>query len=132
MLSEYARAGAVLSSETLTESTLSSLEQIFPRPLVLAGLDLIDRTNVFKYAGPARHHYQVFGSTASYQVFLDLPSPTPAYCTCPAFSYLVSSPDSSRMCKHVLAALLGRQLGRVMERPLTSEELATILVQEYS
>ncbi|KAJ7287584.1 hypothetical protein C8J57DRAFT_1048648, partial [Mycena rebaudengoi] len=68
------------------------LQSIFPRNLVLAALDLIDRENVIKYVGPAKNsHYEVLGSTATYHVFLDVPGPISAYCTCPAFAYLVLS-----------------------------------------
>ncbi|KAF7298230.1 SWIM-type domain-containing protein [Mycena chlorophos] len=130
LLSQYATAASILSTQSLTEGTLSSLEQIFGHTLILGALDLLDRSNVLKYNAPARHYYHVFGSTSSYQVFLDLPSPQSAYCTCPAFAYLI--PDSPHMCKHVLAVLLGRQIGRIVDRPLTNEELAPILLQEYS
>ncbi|KAF7315394.1 SWIM-type domain-containing protein [Mycena indigotica] len=130
VLSSYAHAASIVTPESLTENTLASLEQIFTRPLVLAAFDLIDRSNVLEYSSPGGHYYQVFGSTASYQVFLDLPSPTPAYCTCPAFSYLLLSPESTLMCKHILAALFGRKLGRIIQRQLNPEELATTLLQE--
>jgi len=117
---------------TVTDYQLLNLQAIFPRSLVLAALDLIDRQNVLKCIGPARHHFEVLGSTATYRVFLDLPGPISAYCTCPAFAYLVLSSESYIMCKHVLAARVAAQMARCVERPVCEEELVLMIAEEYS
>ncbi|KAJ7497246.1 hypothetical protein FB451DRAFT_1210594 [Mycena latifolia] len=123
---------ASLGSEPLTEHSLLTLQSIMPRNLVLAALDLIDHENVLKCIGPARQHYEVLGSTATYRVFLNLPGPVSAYCTCPAFMYFVLSSESYLMCKHVLAARLAAQMARCVDRPVSEEELAGMITQEYS
>ncbi|KAJ7218112.1 hypothetical protein GGX14DRAFT_439832, partial [Mycena pura] len=125
---------ASLGAETLTDHSLLNLQSVFPKSLVLAALDLIDRENVLRCVGPNGHqcHFQVLGSTTTYNVFLDLPGPTPTYCTCPSFSYFVLSAESYIMCKHVLATYLARRMGRLLDRPLTAEGLESMLVQEYS
>ncbi|KAJ6586873.1 hypothetical protein DFH09DRAFT_236751 [Mycena vulgaris] len=136
-----------LGAEPLTDHSLLDLQSVFPRTLVIAALDLIDRGNggdlstlplklltipVLKCIGPARQHYEVLGSTATYRVFLNLPAPISAYCTCPAFAYLVLSSESYLMCKHVLAARLAEQMARCTDRPVNEEELGIMLTQEYS
>ncbi|KAJ7096372.1 hypothetical protein C8R44DRAFT_889682 [Mycena epipterygia] len=137
---------------TVTEHSLLNLQSVLPRNLVLAALDLIDRGNgryppvaaaspavnecvlplVLKCIGPVRHHYEVLGSTATYRVFLNIPGPISAYCTCPAFAYLVLSSESYLMCKHVLAARLGNQLARCIDRPVNGDEITSMILQEYS
>ncbi|KAJ7703247.1 hypothetical protein B0H17DRAFT_1003772 [Mycena rosella] len=132
-LSCYAESVIVsLGAEHLTDHSLLNLQAIFPRNLVLAALDLIDRQTVLKCIGPARHHYEVLGSTAIYRVFLNLPGPISTYCTCPAFTYLVLSSESHLMCKHILATRLAVQMARCVERPLSEDELASMIMQEYS
>ncbi|KAF8210180.1 hypothetical protein K438DRAFT_142832 [Mycena galopus ATCC 62051] len=121
-----------LLPQLLLNPSLLNLQSVFPRTLVLAALDLIDRGNVLKYIGPARHHYDVLGSTATHHVFINMPSPMTAYCTCPAFSFLVLSSESYIMCKHVLAAHLAHRMGRCLQQPVNSEDLASIIMQEYS
>ncbi|KAJ7132799.1 hypothetical protein C8R43DRAFT_1133362 [Mycena crocata] len=91
---------------TVTDPSLLSLQSILPRSLVLAALDLIDRENVLKCIGPARQHYELLGSTATYYVYLDLPDPISAYCTCPAFTFLVLSSESYLMVGRSIVALL--------------------------
>ncbi|KAJ7783081.1 hypothetical protein B0H16DRAFT_1403494 [Mycena metata] len=132
-LSSYADSMiASLAAEPLTDHALLNLQSALPRNLVLAALDLIDRGNVLKCIGPARHHYNVLGSTATYKVFLDMPGPISTYCTCPAFSFLVLSSESYLMCKHVLAARIAQQMGRCVDQPLNSDELGSMIMQEYS
>ncbi|KAJ6593852.1 hypothetical protein B0H19DRAFT_37037 [Mycena capillaripes] len=123
---------ASLGVEPLTDQTLLALQAVFPRSLVLAALDLIDRGNVLKCIGPARHHYDVLGSTATHHVFTNMPGPLSAYCTCPAFAYLVLSSESYLMCKHVLAAHFAHKMGRFVEQPINSDQLASNIMQEYS
>ncbi|KAJ7680273.1 hypothetical protein DFH06DRAFT_973881, partial [Mycena polygramma] len=114
----------------VTDQSLLILQSVFPRSLVLASLDLIDRGNVLKCLGPARHHYNILGSTATYQVFINMPGPITAYCTCPAFAYLVLSSESYTMCKHVLAAHLAERMGRCVDQPVNSDQLASIFLSE--
>ncbi|KAJ7188325.1 hypothetical protein C8R46DRAFT_877744, partial [Mycena filopes] len=118
--------------QLVTDHALLNLQSALPRTLVLAALDLIDRGNVLKCIGPTRYHFNVLGSTATYKVFLDMPGPIPTYCTCPAFSFLVLSAESYLMCKHVLAARIAQQMGRCVDQPLNSDELASVIMQEYS
>ncbi|KAJ7346563.1 hypothetical protein DFH08DRAFT_699986 [Mycena albidolilacea] len=122
----------LLIQYVVTDQSLLNLQSVFPRSLALAALDLVDRGNVLKCIGPAQHHYNVLGSTATHRVFLNMPGPMPAYCTCPAFAYLVLSSESYLMCKHVLAARLADQMGRCVDQPVNSDELASIIMQEYS
>ncbi|KAJ7084338.1 hypothetical protein B0H15DRAFT_391100 [Mycena belliarum] len=122
-----------LSAESLNDQSLLNLQLILPRHLVLAALDLIDRGHVLRCIGPAaRQHYEVLGSTATYRVFLNLPGPIPAYCTCPAFAYLVLSSESYLMCKHILATRFATQMGRCVERPVGMDELEPMITEEYS
>ncbi|KAF7376103.1 SWIM-type domain-containing protein [Mycena sanguinolenta] len=116
----------------VTDQSLLNLQSVFPRTLVLAALDLIDRGNVLKIKGPARSHYDVLGSTTTYHVFINMPGPMSAYCTCPAFAYLVLSSETYLMCKHVLAVHLAHQMHRDVEQPVNSDGLASIITQEYS
>ncbi|KAJ6609866.1 hypothetical protein B0H10DRAFT_1812747 [Mycena sp. CBHHK59/15] len=106
------------------DQSLLMLHSIFPRGLVVAALDLIDREN----GGTpyAQHHYEVLGSTATYQVFLNLPGSISVYCTCPAFTYLVLASESHLMCKHVLAAHLAEQMSLCIDRPIDGEEPASL------
>ncbi|KAJ7262226.1 hypothetical protein B0H12DRAFT_1012934 [Mycena haematopus] len=116
----------------VTDQSLLNLQSVFPRTLVLAALDLIDHGKVLKRIGPARHQYDVLGSTATHHVFINMPGPMSTYCTCPAFAYLVLSSESYLMCKHVLAARLAQQMCRCIEQPVDSDALASIIMQEYS
>ncbi|KAK7057236.1 SWIM-type domain-containing protein [Favolaschia claudopus] len=122
----------IASFDSPTDQSLLNLQAIFPRPLVLAALDLIDRGNVLKCIGPAQCHYDVLGSTATHRVYLDLPSPIPAYCTCPSFAYLVLSTDSYLSCKHILAASLAERSSHYVEQPIHSDQLIATTMQEYS
>jgi len=112
------------------------LRFFLPDNLILAALDLIDRDNVVKYCAPwGRVQYEVLGSTAMYTVFPQLPSAdsdTSAYCTCPSFAYSVLISKSQLMCKHVLATLLAERLQKCVERPVTADELASILARRFS
>ncbi|KAJ7462238.1 hypothetical protein B0H11DRAFT_101021 [Mycena galericulata] len=132
-LSCYADAAiaSVVPEYPVSDHTLLNLQAVLPRNLVIAALDLIDRENVLRCIGPAREHYQVLGSTAIYSVFVDLPGPISTYCTCPAFSFLVLSPETYIMCKHVLATRLAIRMGRYVERPVDEDQLSQMILQEY-
>ncbi|KJA27818.1 hypothetical protein HYPSUDRAFT_119750, partial [Hypholoma sublateritium FD-334 SS-4] len=71
----------------VSDDSLLKLRAIFPEKMIVAALDIIDRTNVVYFSTPWGHsEYQVMGSTGSYTVFLDLRnSKVPHSCTCPAF-----------------------------------------------
>ena len=98
-----------------------------------------------------RSHYEVLGSTATYTVFPQV-SPThnpaiSAYCTCPAFTYAVLISESHMMvcvlpcpwlslfwtglkCKHILATRLAEQVGRCLVRPISTDDLALLIVRQ--
>ncbi|KAI0662339.1 hypothetical protein C8Q70DRAFT_910210, partial [Cubamyces menziesii] len=107
-----------------------------PETLLLGALDLIDRDSVIVYKPPwGRPQYEVLGSTASYTVFPGLPSPKGyalAYCTCPAYAYSVLLSETQLMCKHVLATILACRLGRCIERPVDTDELASVIARQCS
>lgn len=131
-------AEAVITSVkpgVLSDETIQRLRSLFPDTLVLAALDLVDRESVIKYTTPwGRSHYEVLGSTATYTVFPQIsPSLTPAmsaYCTCPAFTYAVLISESHMMCKHVLATRLAEQMARCLVRPVSKDDLASIIVRQ--
>ncbi|RPD54735.1 hypothetical protein L226DRAFT_612944 [Lentinus tigrinus ALCF2SS1-7] len=116
------------------DDSIEKLRFFFPETLLLAALDLIDRDSVILYKSPwGRPQYEVLGSTATYAVFPGLPSPGGyklAYCTCPAYAYSVLLSETQIMCKHVLATLLAQRLSRCIERPVTADELASILSRQ--
>ncbi|KIM83227.1 hypothetical protein PILCRDRAFT_819463 [Piloderma croceum F 1598] len=119
----------------LGDEAVQILRSLFPDTLILAALDLVDRDSVIKYTAPwGRSHYEVLGSTATYVVFPRLSSsPTPVtstYCTCPAFTYAVLISDSHLMCKHVLATRLAEQMTRCLTRPISKDDLASIIVRQ--
>jgi len=120
----------------LGDEAVQKLRSLFPDTLILAALDLVDRDSVIKYTSPwGRSHYEVLGSTATYVVFPRLsPSPTPAisaYCTCPAFTYAVLISDSHMMCKHILATRLAEQMTQCLMRPISKDDLASIIVRQH-
>ncbi|OCH85101.1 hypothetical protein OBBRIDRAFT_340942 [Obba rivulosa] len=124
-----------ISTEDMDENW-EKLRFFLPDNLVLAALDLIDRDSVVKYCAPwGRVRYEVLGSTATYTVFPQLPSPDSdimAYCTCPSFTYSVLLSKSQLMCKHVLATLLAERLQKCVERPVTADELASTVTRCFS
>ncbi|KAF9263407.1 hypothetical protein L218DRAFT_865120, partial [Marasmius fiardii PR-910] len=89
---------------------------------------------VIKNVSPwGRVQFDVLGSTATYNVLLNLSvTPVSAYCTCPAFVYAVLISQSHVMCKHILASRLAQKLGLCIERPLTFDEMATLIASRYS
>jgi len=124
---------SVEAGDTLSADLLSKFHCILPESLVLAALDLIDCESVIKCMTPQGYpQYEVLGSTASYNVFLDMAmSPTPFYCTCPAFAYAVLHSRSHLMCKHVLATRLANKLLLFVERPLTREDLQSMVACHF-
>ncbi|KAH9859077.1 hypothetical protein C2E23DRAFT_864816 [Lenzites betulinus] len=124
-----------LNSDNLDDS-LEKLRFFFPEALLLGALDLIDRDSVIVYKTVwGRPQYEVLGSTATYAVFPGLPSANGhelAYCTCPAYAYSVLLSETQLMCKHVLATLLARRLARCVERPITADELASVIARQCS
>ncbi|KAI8993887.1 hypothetical protein BD414DRAFT_411680 [Trametes punicea] len=122
-----------LTTDTVNDS-LEKLRFFFPETLLLGALDLIDRESVIVYKTPwGRSQYEVLGSTATYAVFPGLPTPkgcATAYCTCPAYAYSVLLSETQLMCKHVLATVLARRLGRCVERSVNANELASIITRQ--
>ncbi|KAH9892791.1 hypothetical protein C8Q73DRAFT_73117 [Cubamyces lactineus] len=116
------------------DDSVEKLRFFFPETLLLGALDLIDRDSVIVYRPPwGRPQYEVLGSTSSYSVFPGLPSPKGpalAYCTCPAYTYSVLLSETQLMCKHVLATILARRLGRCVERPISADELASVIARQ--
>ncbi|TFK89091.1 hypothetical protein K466DRAFT_598082 [Polyporus arcularius HHB13444] len=116
------------------DDSIEKLRFFFPETLLLAALDLIDRDSVIMYKTSwGRPQYEVLGSTATYAVFPGLLSPGGyklAYCTCPAYAYSVLLSETQIMCKHVLATLLAQRLSRCIERPVSADELASILERQ--
>ncbi|KAL6310394.1 hypothetical protein BKA93DRAFT_814134 [Sparassis latifolia] len=115
---------------------MAELRFFFPDTLLLSALDLIDRESVLKYVTPwGSSRYEVIGSTAMYSVFPGLrtsKSRLQVYCTCPAYSYSVLISESHLMCKHVLAILLAERLSNCIERPVSQDDLASIVVRQCS
>ncbi|TBU61620.1 hypothetical protein BD310DRAFT_873047 [Dichomitus squalens] len=131
-----------LTADTIDES-LEKLRFFFPETLLLGALDLIDRDSgkpstiripyIILYKTPwGRPQYEVLGSTATYIVFPGLPSvaTATAYCTCPAYAYSVLLSETQIMCKHILATLLALRLSRCVERPVTADELASMIARQ--
>ncbi|KAI0821691.1 hypothetical protein BC628DRAFT_1523473 [Trametes gibbosa] len=118
------------------DDSLEKLRFFFPETLLLAALDLIDRDSVIVYKTAwGRPQYEVLGSTATYTVYPSLPSANGhnlAYCTCPAYAYSVLLSETQLMCKHVLATLLACRLERCVERPITADELASVIARQCS
>ncbi|KAF8222940.1 hypothetical protein L208DRAFT_1319640 [Tricholoma matsutake] len=130
-------ADAVIDSvepDTLPDELLRRLHCILPENIILAALDIIDCEGVIKYIIPQGYpQYEVLGSTATYSVFLDMAlAPMPFYCTCPAFSYVVLSSRLHIMCKHILATRLANKLSLFMERPMTRDDLQSMMVRQFS
>ncbi|KAI0066132.1 hypothetical protein BV25DRAFT_1504144 [Artomyces pyxidatus] len=122
-----------MSASVVSEEAVQRLSFFFPRSLLLAALDLIDRACVVKYVSPwGRPYFQVIGSTGTYTVFPQLPlsSRAPAFCSCPAFSYSVLITDSQLMCKHVLATCLAERLARCVERQVSSNDFVSLLARQ--
>ncbi|KAF8578017.1 hypothetical protein K439DRAFT_1363359, partial [Ramaria rubella] len=110
------------------DDALQALRILLPDNVIVAAFDLIDRRKVFRYKTSwGRSFYEVFGSRRRYSVSVDLPSPTPAYCACPAFAYNVLLTDNQVMCKHVLAVKLARRIDKCVERTITQDELVLIV-----
>ncbi|PPQ90557.1 hypothetical protein CVT25_015871 [Psilocybe cyanescens] len=133
------------SASFITDEVLASLSAILPEKLVIAALDLIDRRNVIHYVTPWGHtEYEVLGSTetganiilgespSSYSVLLDIQtSPVPYSCSCPAFLHSVLRLESHIMCKHILAALIARQMNMSIIRPTSVDELAALFIRQF-
>ncbi|KII92533.1 hypothetical protein PLICRDRAFT_172610 [Plicaturopsis crispa FD-325 SS-3] len=119
----------------LAEEQVQQLRAIFPDTLLLAALDIVDRDSVIKFNTPWGYScFEVLGSTGTYTIFPNL-NLTPsakgaAYCTCPAFAYAVLISESHVTCKHVLATRIAVQMSRCIERPVTQDGLAAILVRQ--
>jgi len=118
------------------DDALEKLRFFFPDTLLIAALDLIDRDSVIKHVTPWGHlSYEVYGLTANYAVFPDICSSglgPLAYCTCPAYAYSVLLSRSQIMCKHLLATIIAQRLSKCIERPIHSDELAAIIVRQYT
>lgn len=110
-------------SGTISDELLSSLHSVFQQPL-LGALDLIDQDSVTKLTCPAgRTLYQVRGTSgASYYCFT-----SSNYCSCPSFIFTILKKEDALYCKHVIAALVGEALGRVVDKQISDEEFSKLL-----
>ncbi|KAG5639119.1 hypothetical protein H0H81_006708 [Sphagnurus paluster] len=129
-------ANAIIDSienQDLSDEHIIKLNSVFPETIVVGALDLLDRENVIKYTTPYCYpQYQVIGSTDIYTVLLNITiSPTPFYCSCPAFSYCVLLSGSHMMCKHILAARLADKLSLFIERPMKPEDVEAMFVRQF-
>jgi len=118
----------------VTEDLLRQLQFFFPDNLILAALDLIDRECVIRYISPvSRTHLQVIGSTARYNVKLDLLFGSGKFwCSCPAFTFSVLLSETHFMCKHVLASRLAERMNRVVVRRIGFGEWANLVSEQDS
>ncbi|KAH9484943.1 hypothetical protein JR316_0001847 [Psilocybe cubensis] len=128
----------------LSDETLELLNSLFPEKLIIAALDLIDRKNVIHYVTSWGHtEYEVIASTdtsentigtstSSYSVLLDIQaSPMQYSCSCLAFLHSVLRLETHLMCKHILAALIARQMNLTIERPTNPDELAVLFMRQF-
>ncbi|KNZ75047.1 Zinc finger SWIM domain-containing protein 7, partial [Termitomyces sp. J132] len=118
---------------SVSDQDILKLHAVVPETIVTGAFNLLDHANVIKYSNPLTYpRYEVLGSTDIYTVFLDMTvSPIPFYCSCPAFSYAVLSSGSHMMCKHVLATRLANKLGLCIERPMTLEDLQSMMMRQF-
>ena len=107
----------------ISDDLLSSLHSVFQQPL-LGALDLIDQDSVAKLTCPAgRTLYQVRGTSgASYYCFT-----SSNYCSCPSFIFTVLKKEDALYCKHLIAALVGEALGRVVDKQISDVEFSKLL-----
>ncbi|KAG7446350.1 uncharacterized protein BT62DRAFT_114141 [Guyanagaster necrorhizus] len=119
---------------SVTDDALHRLQVVFPEPLILAALDIIDRENVVKYETISGHvYYEVAGSTGTHTVNIGLNlGPVSSFCTCPAYIYAVLLSKSHLMCKHLLAVRLAERIHACVRRPIGQEELAVTLQHRYT
>ncbi|TFK44251.1 hypothetical protein BDQ12DRAFT_730330 [Crucibulum laeve] len=123
-----------IGPDELTDDSLMSLHAIFPENLLLSALDLVDRSNIIKYAAPWGYtEYEVLGSSDTYTVMLDLfLAEIPFYCSCPSFAIAVLKEKTHVMCKHILAARLACRLSRCIERTVGPVELEALFKRQFS
>lgn len=117
-----------LDSMKSEDSWIEALGILIPESIIVAAFDILDRRRVLKLTTPGgRFLYHVEGSSKTYPVLTDLPSPKPDYCSCYAFMYNVLINKNQTMCKHILAVLLARKLGKFTERAATLDEIAFMM-----
>ncbi|KAK7679599.1 hypothetical protein QCA50_017310 [Cerrena zonata] len=123
-------SGDDTESDDDVEEYIEKMKFLFSENLLLAALDLVDRESVIKYVTPWGHSsYHVLGSTTTYIIFPGSNEnglKVSPYCTCPAFAYSVLLSESEVMCKHLLATRIAIRFSRLLERPVTRNDLADL------
>ncbi|KAG9078934.1 hypothetical protein FS749_009005 [Ceratobasidium sp. UAMH 11750] len=131
------------------DNTILSLHYVFHHTL-LAALDLIDRNRVLRVVHQRREYFQVHGTDEVYSVHMNLAdmcgdaaeqivdydgqglnwSVPNGWCSCPTFVATVVMAMEQPMCKHLLAVLLSRKLGKLPPVVRSNQEIGLALLDD--
>ncbi|CEL60992.1 hypothetical protein RSOLAG1IB_04231 [Rhizoctonia solani AG-1 IB] len=131
-----------IKDQELGEDTVVSLHRIF-QDTFLEALDLIDREKVIHFVHQNREFIQVTGSDGVHHIFLDLMDLRAndegegnnagaiklnsrvaiSWCSCETFLTRFLMSTEEQMCEHILAVLLGNQLGRLLTKTYNNHEI---------
>jgi len=116
----------------LSEDDIQKLRQFFPDNLLLAALDLIDRDRVTEHQTTwGRSFYEVYGSTSTYAITLNVVPDRPHFCTCPSYAFSVLLSEENIMCKHILAVMVARRLNRCVIHRVAEDGFSALAAKIY-